>query len=685
MNTTYQHLFSPFKLNGLSLPNRLVKAAQWTVFASPEGEVTDRLIGFYDSLAAGGVGLVTVEESVCDYPLGASNKGHLRLDEDRFIPGLKKLADAIHKHGVPAIVQITHAGPAHAPFDGSQPVAPSRLDPPVEPVFAVAKELSVAEIKALIEKFAQAALRVKKAGFDGAEIHMAHYALINAFLSRIQNKRTDEYGCGSLENRARFSVESLQRARELCGPGFVLGVRMNGREWGHELGTTREEAAAFARLFRDAGAQYLQVSAYGYGPFALCALPDLIGYPEVTPEVKNFYESIPSGVLIEDAAYIRNQAGIPVSGVGYIEPGAAEDALGQGRVDMICLGRPLLVDPQLPNKLKGGQPETIRPCLRCNTCLSNILLGLPVQCRMNAFLGNETEMKIEPAEHPKNVLVIGAGPAGLEAARVMALRGHHVEVYDRSYDLGGMMPMAAFIKGVGLADNLMKAIQYYRQELNRLNVPVHLGKQADVELVKMHEPDVVVLATGGKAGLPCMEGVEQHFVTSTESLKRHAGRYLHLLGSRAMAQLSKVYLPIGKSVIVLGGNYPALEAAEFLVKRGRAVTIVCPDEQVGNGMPVAWLARLLPWLAAHKVEIFTGAKAIEITETGVEFDSRDGERIRLEAKNVMEVCRYEANDALLNELKAVAPEVYRVGDANGDGLPSIQKAIAEGARLAVAV
>ena len=237
---TYQHLLEPYQLKHLTLKNRIVKTAQWLIYPEPDGSVGERLLAFYDTLAQGGVGLVTVEESICDYPLGASNVPHIRLDDDRFLPGLTRLAETIHRHDVPAVVQITHAGPAHNPQqpDGGQPVAPSSVDPPTEPSFAVARELTVDEIPDLVEKYARAAERCQEAGFDGVEIHMAHYALANAFLSRIQNKRQDEYGCDSLENRARFSVEILRRVRELCGDDFLVGVRMNGKEWGHPLGTT---------------------------------------------------------------------------------------------------------------------------------------------------------------------------------------------------------------------------------------------------------------------------------------------------------------------------------------------------------------------------------------------------------------------------------------------------------------
>jgi len=256
MTKDFSPLFEPLRLNSkITLKNRIVKTAQWFIYPEADGSVSERLIDFYRSLAKGGPGQITIEESLSDYPLGASNMPHLRLDDDRFIPGLKRLADAIHEYDIPTFVQITHAGPAHNPEqpDGGQPIGPSAIDPPSEPTFAATRELTLEEIEDLIEKFAQAARRCKDAGFDGAELHCAHYALVNAFLSKRQNKREDEFGCKSLEDRARFPVRILKRMRELCGPDFILGVRMNGREWGDPLGTTTEEAIEFAKMFESAG------------------------------------------------------------------------------------------------------------------------------------------------------------------------------------------------------------------------------------------------------------------------------------------------------------------------------------------------------------------------------------------------------------------------------------------------
>jgi len=637
-------------------------------------------VAFYENVAKGGVGLVTVEESICEYPLGASNSPHVRLDDDRYIPGLARLAEAIHEQGRPAVVQITHAGPAHSPLqpEGQQPVAPSSLDPPAEPTMAVARELTVDEIHGLVEKFGQAARRVKEAGFDGVEMHMAHYALVNAFLSRIQNKRTDEYGCDSLENRARFSVEILRRVRELCGEEFVVGVRMNGKEWGHELGTTNEEAIEFATMFEAAGADYLQVSGYGYGEHWLCAFPDLVLYPEVTPTTKKLADRIPAGALIPEAAEIKAAVGIPVSGVGRLSLESAAKAVAEGEVDLVCLGRRLMADPELPRKAAEGRIDDIRPCLGCSYCLHTLFLNVPVECRVNAFLGHEADMVVEPAEVKKRVMVVGAGPAGLEAARVAALRGHEVTVFDRAPRLGGLLNMASLIKGKE-PDELQPLIEYYQHQFRALGVKVELGHEITAEEAKEFSPDAVVVATGGRPVGPALEVLDNSKAVSTEDLKKRAGKVVSLLGPERVAALTKVFLPTGKRVVVVGGDLAGLEAAVFLTTRGKQVTIVEEAEQVGRGELIHWMVRMMPWLEARGIPVHTGVTYKEVNRDGLVIETAEGGRKLIEADTVMMVTTYGRDSKLYDALEGVVAERYLVGDAKGDEPAYIAGAVRDGA------
>ncbi|MEJ5201663.1 MAG: NAD(P)/FAD-dependent oxidoreductase [Anaerolineales bacterium] len=685
MSDKFTALFQPLQLTSkVQLKNRIVKTAQWFIYPEPDGSVGDRLVNFYRAVARGGPGMITVEESICDYPLGASNQPHIRLDDDRFIPGLSRLASAIHEYDVPAVVQITHAGPAHNPLqpNGGQPIAPSSIDPPSEPTFAMARELTKAEIEELIEKFAQAARRCKDAGFDGVELHSAHYALVNAFLSRRQNKRHDEYGCDTLENRARFPVSILKRMRELCGPDFVLGVRMNGREWGDPLGTTNEEAIAFAKMFEAAGANYLQVSAYGYGPFWMAAFPDYVAVMG-PPDVKSFVDRLPDGALIPDAAEIRKAINIPVSGVGRLSFETAEKVVREGLVDLAAFGRHFMADPEFPIKLKEGRREDIRPCNGCLYCLHVLFLNLPVECRVNPFMGHEGEMIISPAEKRKKVLVIGAGPAGLEAARVAALRGHDVTVYDKASEIGGLMPMAAFIKSGG-TDEIPPLLDWYERQLKNLNVKLSLGKEVTVDVVKKLAPDAVVVATGGK---PVQAPISNGKVVTTEELKSRAKGFVRLLGPDALSALTKIFLPTGKRVVVVGSDLAALQTVEFLVKRGKQVTLVDTAENIGKGTGIHLLVKYPLWLQAVGVAVYTGVKKYKaVNKEGLVIETKEGQEVTLECDTVMVVTQYGQNTDLFDALEGIVQERYLVGDAaSAEGPAYIHGAIRDGANVALKI
>ncbi len=685
----YGKLFEPMKIKNVTLKNRFAKSSQWFIYPEADGTAGDRIKEFYATIAKGGVGLVIVEESICEYSLGASNVPHLRLDDDRFIPSLKGLAEAIHQYGCPAFVQITHAGPAHYPFDGQQPVAPSALEVPPEPGLSKARELTLTEIREKSEMYAQAALRVKKAGFDGCELHMAHYALGNSFLSRIQNKRTDEYGCQTLESRAKFACDTIRRTRELVGPDFVVGVRMSAIELGHPLGTTNEEAIAFAKMFEKSGVDYIQSSGYGYNEFAICWAPEQIAYPEAPPSATEFCAHIPSGSLIPYARNIKKAVSIPVSGVGRMDCDNGVKAIEDGSIDIVWLGRRLMADPAYPNKVKEGRLDDIRPCLGCMHCLERLIFNVPIECRWNTFMGHEFEMgdgiDFAPAQKKKKVLVVGAGPGGMEAARVAALRGHEVHLYDREKSLGGQMPLAAFIKGNEF-DDLSLALAWYERQLPKAGVKVTLGKEVDAKVVQKLSPDAVIVAAGGRSEVPPIGGLTNNGnVVTTGKLKDKAKTYIKYLGSGLMASLSKIYLPVGKKVVVVGGDLKGMEAAEFLVKRGKQVVVVDEAEKLGEGMNVYLLSKLVPWLVSKGVEMYESVKYDTVTSTGIVFKTKEGATRKIDADTVMVIEKDRKNIDLYEALKSKVPEVYIVGDAKEDKNAWLAGSVHDGARAGMAV
>lgn len=661
----FEKLLEPLKIKNVTLKNRIVKPATWLVYPDDDGTAGDRVKAHYKALAKGGVGLITIEESTPDYPMGASNWPHIRLDDDRFIPSLTELAEVIHEEGCPVFVQITHAGPAHSPdWDGFQPMAPSAIDPPAEAFMAVSREMSVSEIEELVEKFAQAALRVKKAGFDGVEIHGAHYALLNAFLSRYQNKRLDEYGCETLENRARFPLEILERTRELVGDDFVVGIRMNAREWGPDTAITLEEGVEFARMFEAAGADFIQSSGYGYGIYDHCALPDLVLYPEIPESAGTFADSIPSGALIPAAAAVKRAVSIPVGGVGKLSPEAAEQALKEGAVDMVCMARGLLADPDLPNKIMDGRVEDIRPCLGSSSCLYQVAMGVPIACGMNPFLGNEREMVVEPAIKKKNVMIIGAGPAGMESARMAAERGHHVTLYDQADSIGGRINRLALIKGTAV-ENYTGILTYYETQLNKLGVVVKLNTEVDDALVSKISPDAVIIANGGLEILDDIPGIDRDSVISTDRIGPDT--------------------QFDQRVVVIGGNYMGLNTAIYLAKQSKDVTILEKADEPGEGMIIFWMAKALGWLAQHGIPIVTGVQCQKIIDNGVIVTNSAGEEINIEADTVVFVSKHQKDEPFFNALEGKVPEIHLIEEEDKDEMAYFGGAVHNGAKVGMLI
>ena len=395
-------------------------------YATLDGFVTQTSLDHYESIARGGVGMIIIEATCVEAPRGKSFYYGLVLDDDRFIEGFSKLAEVVHRHGAKVAVQLHHGGFA-VPMKTThmQPVGPSAL---TLPVYGACRELTISEIKAIVDRFTQAAIRAQKAGLDGVEIHAAHWYLLAQFLSNAFNQRRDQYG-GSLENRARFLLEVLASIRKVMGPDFPVWVRINGQEFGMEKGFTIEEAQGLAKMVEQTGADALHVSGAGAGKF--------LGYHSGI-----FYD--PPGNLAHLAAAVKKVVSIPVIAVGKLNIQLAEEILTQGGADLIAMGRNFLVDPEFPNKAKEDRFEDIRPCLQCRLC-SDVAFaeGKGVRCQVNATVGREGEWILVPAVQRRKILVVGGGPAGMEAARVAALRGHEVFLYEKGPKLGGQMILAA--------------------------------------------------------------------------------------------------------------------------------------------------------------------------------------------------------------------------------------------------
>jgi len=702
-----EKLFEPLTIRNVTIKNRIVKSSQWLGMEDLYGYITERNKAAYAAIAKGGVGLIIIGECVCEHPLGQSFLPHIRVDHDRYIPKLKELADVIHQYDARCFLQVTHGGPCHRPFDGEQPIGPSVVDPPVEPGFSVCREMAIDEIHRCIESYAQAALRVKKAGFDGCEIHLAHYALANAFLSRIQNKRQDEFGCQSLENRALFATRILKRTRELVGSDFVVGVRMSAIELGHPLGTTNEEAVEFAKMFVEAGdIDYIQSSGYGYNEVlhAIWA-PDQIVYPEIPKGGESFAKRIKEGALIQYAEKIKKAVSIPVSCVGRLDYENGEAALRKGQIDMVWLGRRLWADPAYANKVKEGRFDDIRPCAGCFNCVHHLFIpSLPttpiayiqsgnaaIKCRWNGFMGREQELGCDGIDFPqvakkKKIMVVGAGPGGMEAARVAALRGHEVHLYDKEKNLGGLLPLAAFIKGTEF-DDLAPTLKWYEGQLKKIpNIKLNLGVEVDATVVEKVKPDAVILSPGSTYEIPQIPGINGSNVVTTNQLKEKAQTYLKYLGSGMMSALSKIYLPVGNCVAILGGDLKGLEAAEFLVKRGRKVTVLEESDTVGEGMNFWIQFKFFPWMEAHpNIAVYKGVTYEKIDDKGIIIRTEEGKSQHIAVDTIMVIERDRKNYDLYNAIKDKAPEVHIIGDAKEDKNAWLEGAVHDGVSVGMKV
>lgn len=659
------------------------------------GYVSERLKGFCEAIARGGVGLINVETTYVDYPLGILNLYDLRIDDDKYIPYFRELTQVTHKYGCPTFLSMAHAGIWHQirQFD-LQPVSASTLTkselPPemelaLAPQIRAPRGLTVSEIKELVQKFARGAERAQKAGFDGVEINADSSHLLNSFLSRIWNKRQDEYGPANLESRSRFLVEIIRAIKERVGKDFPVGVLLCGAEYyGGDNATTTEESQGFARILEQAGVDAIQVRAYGYGDYYSVISPEVVFYPEPPKPLAKGLDGSRHGAggLVPLATAIKKVVSIPVITVGRLDPKLGEKILKEGKADFIGLNRRLLADPELPNKLAEGRLDDIAPCTGCSGCMHRSRTYQLVTCRVNAALGKEREYEIKPVAKKKRVLVVGGGPAGMETARVATLRGHEVILYEREHKLGGLLPLAALVKGLEIED-LPALVRYLKGQITKLGVKIRLGKEVNLSTIEEIKPDVVILATGGIPDLPQIPGIHRRNVVSNEALHHSLKIYLRFLGPRVLRWLTRFWMPIGKRVVIMGGAIQGCELAEFLVKRGRKVTIVDTAEILGDGLAESVKRHLFRWFSKKGVVMMTGIKWKEITDKGVTIFTKEGKEETIEADTIVPVLPFKPNTEFLKTLEGKAPEVFPIGDCKEPRL--ILDAIADGSRIARAI
>jgi len=690
----YEKLLEPGRIGPVVTRNRILKSgAGMLMWHEQDLHMRPEVLAFYEGIARGGVGLLIVESPTVDYPRGVRWRERYRIDDDRYIPGLAELVGVIHKHGCPTFMHMNHDGP----WEVRLPFVPEPMyDGPPIGASAVSftggaadfhkvppHPLSVGEIQEIVEKFAAAALRAQKAGFDGVDINAASSHLLHNFLSPFFNRRGDAYG-GSVENRARFAVEVVRAIKKRAGEDFPVSVTINGIEMGQGIGVddsrclTPRDSREIARFLEAAGADAIQVRSHFLGFHVGAYLPDLLFYPEPPIPPASFpdvYDASDRGVgaNIPGAAGIKSAVSIPVATVGRLDADLGERAIREGKIDFVAMTRRLLADPDYPRKIAEGRPEDIQPCTGCDNCLGSR------RCRINGLLGTPYNT-IERAGKKKKVLVIGGGPAGMSAARVSALRGHEVTLYEKSSRLGGLLPVASIVKG-NRPEDLGLIIRYFSRQLDKLGVRLELGKEADMSVVAALGPDVVFLAAGGTSAVPDIPGIDHPKVVSGAALHRRLKLALKFIGPDTLRLLTRLYMPLGKRVVIIGGAIQGCELAEFLAWRGREVTVVDTDETLGGGMVDAMMDCLFHWFRKKGVRLVGGVREyVRIDGRGLTIIDRDGREETLEADSIATALPLSPNNELLERLRETVPEVYAVGDCNEPLL--IADAIGTGLRTA---
>jgi 2,4-dienoyl-CoA reductase-like NADH-dependent reductase (Old Yellow Enzyme family)/NADPH-dependent 2,4-dienoyl-CoA reductase/sulfur reductase-like enzyme len=707
MSHPFSALVQPGRIGTLELKNRMIMAPMGSNYAESDGSCGERIQAYYEARAKGGAGLLIMGVCSVAFPHGTGEPYQVGVSDDGFIPGLAGIADRVHRHGTKIAMQLHHGGKTAVQdlVHGRDIWVPSIPKPPAPPTYMAAvtpHELSTfvgvtrnrpqyrvmdkADIDQMIRWFVDAAERAKKAGFDGVEIHAAHTYILAGFLSPYYNQREDEYG-GSLQNRARLLTDVLQAVKDRVGKDYPVWVRLDAEEVGTPGGITLEDAVQTARLCETAGADAISVSAYAM-------LTTGSAFTEA-PIPQN------PGAFLSNAASVKQAVSIPVLASGRIEMDMAQRAIAQGELDFVAMARKMLADPELPLKITENRPKDIRPCIYCYACVSEIFVNRRVKCAVNAQTGHESEIYMVPVLDKKRVLVVGGGPGGMEAARIAAIRGHQVTLVERSNRLGGTL----FFAALAYPEN-GKLLDYLIEQVVKSGIDIRLNTPVTESLLRQLDPHEIVLATGAKRESPPIPGSDLKHVWSGDELRRlmtgdradevasaklnlaeralfKAGGLIRVTDStQALEQLSKLWMPLGKRVVVVGGGLVGLELAEFLIDRGREVTVLEPSSHAGQELSIVRRWRVLDKVRAH-AELHLKADIREITSKSVLWADASGTAYESPAHSVILALGARADDSLALQFRSLGYRVHTVGDCGE--LNYIEGAMHSGHRVGCSV
>ncbi|MDN5919143.1 MAG: NAD(P)/FAD-dependent oxidoreductase, partial [Pseudonocardia sp.] len=603
------------------------------------GHITDDTIAYYVRRAQGGVGAITVEGCL----VSADTVGpEPKICSDEYLPGLRTLVDALAPYDVTVGVQLMH--PGRQVVDGPS-VAPSPV--PLNSHAPIPHELTPGEIEKIVADYADAARRARDAGFSFVEVHGAHGYLPSNFLSPQHNHRTDAHG-GDLAERVRFSTDVARAITGAVGPGMPLVWRINGADAERD-GLGLDESVEAARAIVDAGASCISVTAGTWLSLQVTLAP----------------MATPRGHMRCFAAAVKAAVDVPVMAVGRLDdPDMAAEVIASGEADMILIGRGLIAEPDWPDLVRAGRLDERRPCIACNACVDLVGRGERARCAVNPEAGREREWALNPVATPRRVMVVGSGPAGMEAARIARLRGHEVSIWERDGELGGKLEVA------GLAPSKHEVLRYKAFQATRLRtlgVEIHTGAEVDAATVAGQHPAVVVVATGAEPLVPPIPGIDGAHVHDAQRLLR-----------------GEVDVPAGARVVVVGGSATGCETAELVRERGAEVAIVEMARSIGRGIEAITRRQMVRSLRHDGVQVLTSSTVVGIEPGVVRFTDAEGTERELPADVVGLAIGWRPSGATFSgPLLEAGVEVRVLGDADAPG--DFVRAINTGADAALAI